>query len=240
MSDHVAEAAVRMKSRPTGSKQRGSTPHAFAPGVAPEVAPAAQDSGGRVLPGEPAQSALGGGWPARNSRARRGRRPKRHRRQRDRGVAAVELALVLPLVVALLFGMIDFGVVLNDYQSLRAGTRDGARNAVVADFDTVSACSGAGSSSQSLICSVKALTSLDSPDTRVRVLVPGTGEVGAPLIVCAAEPMQSTSGVFASVMNGSVLKSKVTMRIEVEADPILVTASDPAVSGDDWSWCTPS
>lgn len=235
MSDHVAEAAVRMKFQQTGSDSRGSTPRPSAPKHAPEVANATRVAGAPVHRGDPVQA-------SRRRRRSRAYEPAERgcRSKRDRGVAAVELALVLPLVVALLFGMIDFGVVLNDYQSLRAGTRDGARNAVVADFDAVPSCSGAGSSSQSLICSVKALTSLDSPDTRVRVLVPGTGEVGAPLVVCAAEPMQSTSGVFASVMNGSVLKSKVTMRIEVEADPILVTASDPAVSGDDWSWCTPS
>ncbi len=152
-------------------------------------------------------------------------------------MAAVELALVLPLVVALLFGIIDFGVVLNDYQSVRSGTRDGARNAVVANLDSVPSCAGLGGS-QSVICSVKVLTGLDSPETRVRVVIPTTGEVGNALLVCTAEPMQSSSGMFAPVMSGGVLKSKVTMRIEVEASPPLVTASDPAVSGDDWSWCT--
>jgi len=132
---------------------------------------------------------------------------------RERGGAAVELAIVLPVVVALLCGIVDFGMVLNDYQSIRAGVRDGAREAVVGEFD--SACT-AGTPGQKLICSVKAHTLIDTTDLRVRVEVAsGGGAVGDQVVVCAAEPMTSISGVYAPVMSGSILKAQTAMRVKV-------------------------
>lgn len=47
----------------------------------------------------------------------------------DRGAAAVELALVLPVLLLLLFGIIDFGRMLNAQITLTEATREGARAA---------------------------------------------------------------------------------------------------------------
>lgn len=169
---------------------------------------------------------------------RAGKTHRKCRHRDDRGVAAVELALVLPLLVALLFGIVDFGIVLNDYQSVRAGARDAARNAVVADFDAVTACGVYASSSESVACTAKELSRLDPATVAVRIVPQGAAGVGDQITVCAAKPMTSTSGVFAPVMNDSLLKAKVTMRIEVEADPPITFWSDPAPPGHDWGWCS--
>jgi Flp pilus assembly protein TadG len=52
--------------------------------------------------------------------------PRPHRR-RDHGAAAVELAIVLPLLLLLVCGIIDFGRLLNAQITLSAAAREGAR-----------------------------------------------------------------------------------------------------------------
>jgi len=49
------------------------------------------------------------------------------RRRRDSGAAAVEFALVLPILVLLVFGIIQFGHLFNQWQQLEHATREGAR-----------------------------------------------------------------------------------------------------------------
>jgi Flp pilus assembly protein TadG len=45
----------------------------------------------------------------------------------DRGAAAVEFALLLPLLVLLIFGMIDFGRAINAQITITQAAREGAR-----------------------------------------------------------------------------------------------------------------
>jgi Flp pilus assembly protein TadG len=45
----------------------------------------------------------------------------------DQGAAAVEFALVLPVLVLMLFGIIQFGLIFNQWQQLEHATREGAR-----------------------------------------------------------------------------------------------------------------
>ena len=47
--------------------------------------------------------------------------------KRDRGAAAVEFALVLPLLLIMLFAIIDFGWVLSQQLSVSAAAREAAR-----------------------------------------------------------------------------------------------------------------
>jgi Flp pilus assembly protein TadG len=56
------------------------------------------------------------------NRQQRGRRTAR-----DRGAAAVEFALVLPLLLLIVFGTIDFGRALNAQITLTQAAREGAR-----------------------------------------------------------------------------------------------------------------
>src|SRR5579859_3032399 len=50
---------------------------------------------------------------------------------RDRGAAAVEFALLLPLLLLLIFGIIDFGRALNAQITLTQAAREGARLAAL-------------------------------------------------------------------------------------------------------------
>src|SRR5690349_14378991 len=51
----------------------------------------------------------------------------KNRKHNERGVAAVEMAIVLPIFVLLLIGMIEFGVILHDNLVLQNAAREGAR-----------------------------------------------------------------------------------------------------------------
>jgi len=55
------------------------------------------------------------------------RHPAAQRTPRDRGVAAVEFALLLPMLLLLIFGIIDFGRALNAQITLTQAARTGAR-----------------------------------------------------------------------------------------------------------------
>jgi Flp pilus assembly protein TadG len=50
---------------------------------------------------------------------------------RDEGVAAVEFALILPVLALLLFGILEFGRVWSQYQVFQGAAREGARCAAV-------------------------------------------------------------------------------------------------------------
>lgn len=57
------------------------------------------------------------------------------RRQPDRGAAAVEFALVLPVVLLIIFGIIDFGRMLNAQIVISQAAREGARATALIDED---------------------------------------------------------------------------------------------------------
>ena len=56
----------------------------------------------------------------------------RRRERGERGAAAVEFALVVPLLLMLVFGIIQYGYILSFRQALSQGAAEGARAAAVA------------------------------------------------------------------------------------------------------------
>ena len=56
---------------------------------------------------------------------------------RDRGAAAVEFALLLPVLLLLIFGIIDFGRALNAQITLTQAAREGARLAALGQPNVV-------------------------------------------------------------------------------------------------------
>jgi Flp pilus assembly protein TadG len=59
------------------------------------------------------------------------RPPSIGRKARDRGTAAVEFALVLPVLLLIVFAIIDFGRALNAQLTLTAAAREGVRLAAL-------------------------------------------------------------------------------------------------------------
>ena len=145
------------------------------------------------------------------------------RRRDQRGTALVEFALVLPLLLLLIFGMIDFASVYNDYQSVRQGAGAGDRQAVVNQSPVVTSpnCSttnvsdihmsappAAGSSAANLICYTKARVGLNMDDTRVKLVFNAPLTAGQPLMVCVQYPVSSVTGYLARLLGNKALNTQ--------------------------------
>jgi hypothetical protein len=154
----------------------------------------------------------------------------------DRGTALLEFALVVPIFVLLVMGTIDFGMTFNDYNSVRQGVREGARQVVVADW-TAGSCTS-GTSVQRAACITKDRIGLDAARTRVRIDVVDSYEPGDPISVCAMYQARSVTGFFSAILDNKVLTSHITMRIEQIDDAAPVADySEAPLSGESWSWC---
>jgi Flp pilus assembly protein TadG len=57
--------------------------------------------------------------------------------KRQEGAAAVEFAIILPLLVVLVFGIIEFGLLLYNQQVITNASREGARAGIVQDTPRV-------------------------------------------------------------------------------------------------------
>lgn len=61
--------------------------------------------------------------------------PQNHRR-RSRGQSLVETAIILPIVLLLVMGIIDFGLLFNNYILISNASREGARKAALGGTDS--------------------------------------------------------------------------------------------------------
>lgn len=169
----------------------------------------------------------------------RGTRVRKHRR--ERGASLVEFAIVMPVLFLLLFGITDFGMQFANMNAVRQGTRDGARQAVVANFGASNVCALNGVADTSkpgayLICLTKSRVGLANENVRVKVRFTSSNNVGNSVLVCSMFPMSSVSGFFTPLFSGRILKTKVEMRIE-QVDQNLVDTAENPLSGQSWSWC---
>ena len=53
----------------------------------------------------------------------------------EKGASAVEFALILPILVILIFGIVEFGIAFNNYITITHAAREGARRAAVDLFN---------------------------------------------------------------------------------------------------------
>lgn len=169
--------------------------------------------------------------------ARRRDRTVVHRAARGaRGAALVEFALIVPIFLVLVMGIIDFAMAFNDYNSLRSGVAEAGRQAAVGNYAT-SSCSG--SSVQELVCMTESRTELDPARVRVHIDLPTTYTVGESVKVCAMYRLESVTGMFDAVLENKTIKAETEMRLEQldDADPLTDYTGDAAFTGSDWSWC---
>jgi Flp pilus assembly protein TadG len=155
-------------------------------------------------------------------------------------VAAVELALVLPVLCLVLFGIIDFGISFANYENVRTGTREAARLGVVNDLSNAPSCVIAGATvtppanpstsadaTNALVCKTKDRVGLDGSKTKVKLTITGQA-VGDNLQVCASFPVSSLNGFTAPFLSGQIITSTVTMRLEQV--PQFTSYGEPGVS----------
>jgi Flp pilus assembly protein TadG len=168
----------------------------------------------------------------------------------DRGAAALEFALVVPVLCILVFGMIDYGLFFTDSLGARDGARVAARQGSVADF--TGGCPGAtfiadGSDADfnGLACLAVDQTGAIGGNAYARVSAPNGWNVDQNdyVLVCVAIVEDGLTGL-TPMPNDSAARSKLRMRVE---QPASKTASDlgqarlrssPAPPANLWdSWC---
>jgi hypothetical protein len=143
-------------------------------------------------------------------------------RRNERGVGLVEMAIVTPLLLLIVFGIIEFGSLYNNRIELSQGVREGARLAARAEY---AACGGVEACTRDRIGG-----SLGS-GADVWVVVPSSPGIGDDVTVCASsdiDPITPLMGVF---LNGKSITSETTMRIETN------NASSLTSTGGEPSWC---
>lgn len=112
-------------------------------------------------------------------------------RRDDEGLAAVEFALVLPVLVALLFGIVVTGMVFIGRMQVQAAAREGARAGAVAPGQ---ACSSARAQLSSFDSSSVTCSELrDCATTGSRVQVHVTETVSIPIVGTRSVSLDSTA-----------------------------------------------
>jgi Flp pilus assembly protein TadG len=168
----------------------------------------------------------------------------RGRSRGDQGAALVEFAIIMPLLFLLLFGIIEFAIAFNDYQSIRQGARDGARQAVVKDYGSSTSCgiNGAAAAApvnaQRIICTTKARTGLGN-DVRVGLRVTEnapTGFKNDTVKVCVVRLVDPVTGLLDPFLEDRPLRTEVDMRVERDIELVGGDYLEDDPSGD-WSWC---
>lgn len=152
---------------------------------------------------------------------------------RERGAAAVEFALVMPILMLLVFGIIQYGFYFNDSFNVRQGVREGARAGVVESFG----CPSAVGNSARLACSTREYVGALGGTTYVRVAAPDGWAKGKALRVCVQTKTAGGVGLLPMPNDGWV-QSRIDMRIEQESQKATwTTHADTLPSGQSWSWC---
>lgn len=134
------------------------------------------------------------------SRKQATRPPKNGDRQR--GATAVEFALILPLFLSMLLGVIDFGLAFGESVTLQGAAREGARQGVTQGNVIASTNQAKGG--------------LDQSKLQVKFGVDSSGGAPGVLVVCVRYPQSSLTGFYSWALNG-VFESKSVMKMESTA-----------------------
>ncbi|MHB0960815.1 MAG: TadE/TadG family type IV pilus assembly protein [Pirellulaceae bacterium] len=135
-------------------------------------------------------------------------------RHHRRGVAAVELAIVLPILLLALVGIIEFGRAVMVQQIITNAAREGARRAIIP---------GAKSSTAlSLVNTYLDNTSVHDAGGRVvrvedingTTLLVENAPTKSPIVVLVSVPYDQVSFGLGIFLGGTTLSARVTMRKE--------------------------
>lgn len=127
------------------------------------------------------------------------------RLKNGRGQSLVEFAILLPLLLLLLMGILEFGIMLNSYLTIHNSAREGARLGIV---------SGSNIEIKDLI--IKISPSLDTKNLMVNITpLEGSRKSGDTLKVEVIYNYHVTLPIISNVIhNVVILKSQTSMRIE--------------------------
>lgn len=135
---------------------------------------------------------------------------KRHSTRSERGAALVEFAVVLPLFVVLVFGIMESGWLFAQQVELRNATREGARLAVVDYGDAAT-----------IITETCSRADLSSPGTTFSITINADS-----VTVDAVKPYSSLTGFIPS-FSALTITSSTEMRTERTLDSLIADGSQP-------------
>ena len=134
--------------------------------------------------------------------------------KKDRGAALVEFAIILPLLIVLLFGIMEASWAFAQVNDLRHGAREGARLAAV-DFGSTAAI-------RTEVCDRMDRTGA-STITVTLAPIAGAGSRGDTAQIGVALTYSSLTGVLDTVFGGSVFNTNIEFRLEQPIDPAIAT-----------------
>jgi Flp pilus assembly protein TadG len=148
------------------------------------------------------------------------------RRDGEKGASLVEFAVVLPLLILLVFGIMESGWLFAQQVEIRNAAREGARLAVV-DFPDP------GDSTQ-IIAETCSRATLSASRASVYLSQNNAGSDSASAVVTVAQRYESLTGIL-PMFEGLTIRSTAEMRIErEEVNWGAVAGSDP---GNDAGAC---
>jgi Flp pilus assembly protein TadG len=134
-------------------------------------------------------------------------RPCRLYRRNRRATAAVEFAIVAPVFLLLVFGMIEYGRMVMVQQIITNASREGARTAVLDGATTASV--------QSAVNSYLASGSISGATVTVSPNPPSSAQYGDPVTVTVSVPFSQVSWLPSPMyLGGTTLSSSTVMRRE--------------------------
>jgi Flp pilus assembly protein TadG len=132
---------------------------------------------------------------------------KKFRKKREQGQTMAEFTLVLPVLAILLFGVVQFGIVFNNYLQVTDAVRAGARQAAVARFLP------AGERDSKVRSKVYASADgLDASKLKVTISASGGWQPGSDVTVAATYPY--SINLLGKVVKNGLLTSQTTERVE--------------------------
>ncbi|MDF2568560.1 MAG: TadE-like protein [Sporomusa sp.] len=130
--------------------------------------------------------------------------------KQNRGQAMVETALVLPVIVLILFAILELGLVMNQYLVLTAAAREGARTAAVSD------------DAAARVAVNNSVASIGNSGLQVDIAYPGgKREQGKSVSVTVSKPIEVTTPVIKEIIDSAfapeppVLSGRSIMRVEL-------------------------
>ena len=173
------------------------------------------------------------------------------RRSSQRGAAALEFGLVSPIVFAVLFGTLTYGLWFNDSLNMRQGLREASRQGVVANYGTETCTMDYNGTTPSanikkLMCRTQSDIGAMTGETYVKVLLTPTGWVrGQELVVCGMIRADRLPGLV-PLPGDRMIRWSSRMSIETATPAQAATPSsaeseeggeEKPPAGMDWTWC---
>ena len=146
----------------------------------------------------------------------------------------MEMAIVIPLILMIVFGIIEWGVFLSRRIDLTQGVREAGRQGAVALYNGgVASCTG--TPTDQLVCLAKSRIGVTG--VAVHVIGPTQNTVGSSFAVCATYKTVSITGLMKPLLP-SYAHAETTMRLEQAPVTGLTTGGDPDPEGNNWSSCS--